>query len=287
VIADDLRRRIVGGELAVGDPLPSEATLCRLWRASRGPVRQALATLRAEGLIGGGRGRPPVVRSRVAAQPLEVFLSFSRWAGAVGLRPGQRTLEVARRPARPEAADALGLTDGETVVDVLRLRLLDGQPAMVERTTFVEPVGRLLFDFDPDAGSIYAYLIGRGVDLALGRHTVDAVAADPLDAELLGVAVGAPLLRERRLAGPTDGEPCEYSDDRYRPDLVTFTIENSAGALPGLARTPAGPLTPATLLTPPSPASPPSPAGSAGPDPASSASSPGGRAAAATGTKGS
>lgn len=250
-IAEDLRRRIVGGELAVGAALPSEATLCRTWGTSRGPVRQALAALRAEGLIGGGQGRPPVVRARAAAQPLETFLSFSRWAEAAGLRPGQRTLEVARRAVRGEAADALGLDAGVPVVEVLRLRLLDGVPAMLERATFVEPVGRLLFDADPDAGSIYAYLTERGVDLSRGRHTIDAVAAEPGDADLLGVAPGAPLLRERRLAGPADAAPVEYSDDRYRPDLVTFTIENSQSPAPGLARTPAGPFpSPAPLLSP-------------------------------------
>jgi GntR family transcriptional regulator len=253
MIADDLRRRIVGGDLGVGDPVPSEAILCRTWGTSRGPVRQALAALRAEGLIGGGRGRPPVVRTRAVAQPLEVFLSFSRWAGAVGLRPGQRTLEVARRPVRAEAADGLGLEVGESVVEVLRLRLLDGRPAMLERTTFVEPVGRLLFDFDPDSGSIYAHLTAHGVDLGRGRHTLDAVAAGALDAELLDVAPGAPLLRERRLAGPIDGEPCEYSDDRYRPDLVTFTIDNTARAAPGLLRTPTGSLTPTGAATAPIP----------------------------------
>ena len=235
-LADDLRRRIASGELPVGATLPSEAQLCREVGASRGPVRQALGTLRAEGLIGGGRGRPPVVRSRPMSQPFESLMSFSSWAERIGRAPGQRTLEIARRGARREAADSLGLDEGEPVVQLLRLRLLDGRPAMVERTTFVEPVGRLLFDTDPDAGSIYAYLTSRGVDLAVARHVFDAVAADETDAELLAVAPGAPLLRERRRTTSAVGEPQEYSDDRYRPDLVTFTLENQKLTRPALTR---------------------------------------------------
>jgi GntR family transcriptional regulator len=236
-LADDLRRRIASGELPVGAPLPSEAQLCLDVGASRGPVRQALATLRAEGLIGGGRGKPPVVRARPLGQPFESFLSFSHWAAELGRRPGQRTLEVARRRVSGEAADALGLDEGDAVVELLRLRTLDGVPAMVERTTFIEPVGRLLFDFDPDSGSIFAFLRGHGVDLSVAKHLFDAVAADATDSELLGVAVGAPLLRERRRTTSSDGEPLEWSDDRYRPDLVTFTIENAQQAVPSLART--------------------------------------------------
>ena len=235
-LADDLRRRIATGELPVGAALPSEAQLCRQVGASRGPVRQALATLRAEGLIGGGRGKPPVVRAQPLAQPFETLLSFSRWARQIGREPGQRTLEIARRPAHREAADSLGLDEGEPVVQILRLRLLDGTPAMIERTTFVEPVGRLLFEADLDAGSIYAYLTHRGVDLAVARHVFDAVAADATDAALLGVPEGAPLLRERRRTASGAGEAQEYSDDRYRPDLVSFAIENAQQTRPALAR---------------------------------------------------
>ncbi|WP_030452991.1 GntR family transcriptional regulator [Herbidospora cretacea] len=236
-IAADLRRRIADHDLPIGAALPSEAQLCEQWGASRAPVRQALATLRAEGLIGGGQGKPPVVRSTAVSQPLETFLSFSRWAEDLGRTPGQRTVEIARRAASPEAAEALSVPDGEPVVELLRLRLLDGTPVMVERTTFVWPVGRLLFDHDCDAGSIFAFLTTQGVDLARARHVIDAVGADPVDADLLGLPPGTPLLRERRHTTSAAGAPIEYSDDRYRPDAVSFTIDNSQQARPALLRT--------------------------------------------------
>ncbi|MFC7616496.1 hypothetical protein ACFQV2_26535 [Actinokineospora soli] len=71
-------------------------------RRLRGTVRQALAALRHEGLIGGGQGKPPVVRETAVAQPFETFLSFTRWAKQIGREPGQRTVEIARRgAARP------------------------------------------------------------------------------------------------------------------------------------------------------------------------------------------
>ena len=235
-VAQALRQRIARGALPVGEPLPSEAQLCAEFKVSRGPVRQALATLRAEGAIGGGRGKPPVVRDRPPAQPFETLLSFTAWARGLGREPGQRTLELARRPARADAADVLGLDEGEPVVELLRLRLLDGRPVMLERTVFVEPVGRLLFEADPDAGSVFGYLTERGVDLSVARHVFDAVAADPTDVELLEVAPGAPLLRERRRTSSVAGEPREFSDDRYRPELVTFAIENAESAYPVLAR---------------------------------------------------
>ncbi|MFC7099509.1 GntR family transcriptional regulator [Nonomuraea rubra] len=206
-VASDLRRRISSGELPVGSAIPSESHLCEQWGISRGPIRQALATLRAEGLIGGGRGKPPVVRSQSMPQPFETFLSFSRWVELMGRTPGQRTLEIARRPATPEACDALGLEEGEPVVQMLRLRLMDGLPAMVERTTFVWSAGRLLFDFDCDSGSVFAHLSRCGVDLSRARHVIDAVAADDADAGLLGVPRGAPCCASAARPPPPPASP--------------------------------------------------------------------------------
>lgn len=225
-VTDQLRTQILTGELPVGAALPSEARLCVTFDASRGTVRAALAALRHEGLIEGGQGRPPVVRDNAAAQPFETFMSFTAWAQQIGRTPGQRTLEVARRGASDAAAAALDLEPGTPVVDVLRLRTLDGSPAMIERASFVEQIGRLLFDFDADTGSIYAYLTAEGAELHQARHTIDALAASDTDAEHLDLPVGAPLLRERRRVAAPDGTPLEYGDDRYRPDRVTFSIDN-------------------------------------------------------------
>lgn len=221
----------------MGAPVPSEAELCLQWRGSRGPVRQALATLRAEGLISGGRGKPPTVRRREVAQPFDSFVSFSRWAQMLGLPPGQHTVEIARRRATAEVADRLDLDAGEPVVQLLRQRLLGGEPVMVERTTFVRVWGDLLFEHDPDDGSIYEHLIGQGLQVGVARHTIDAVKADADDRDLLGVDLGDPLLREVRIAYTSDGEAFEFSDDRYRPDRVTFTIDNAPEGRPLFGRT--------------------------------------------------
>lgn len=228
-VAAELRDRIRGGALEIGDSLPSEAELCREFATSRGPVRQALAALREEGLIGGGQGKRPVVLDAVPAQSFESFQSFTLRAETMGHVPGQKLQEIALRRPEPAVAAALHIAPDAPAVQLLRLRLLDGQPAMVERTTFVEPVGRSLLDADLDGGSIYAYLTSLGVDLHAGRHTFDAVPADQTDADLLGVPVGAPLLRERRLTRDSAGTPVEWSDDRYRPDIATITMTTTRG----------------------------------------------------------
>lgn len=236
MIADSLREEIRTGDLPVGAALPSESQLCGRWNASRGPVRQALATLRAEGVIAGGRGKRPVVCTTSIGQPFDTLLSYSAWARSIGRTPGQRTLELALRRADEQASAALHVDEGTPVVQVLRVRYLDGDPAMLERATFVDHVGRHLFDFDCDSGSLWAYLLSRGVRFATASHTIDAIAADPVDSAHLGVPQGAPLLRQQRTTRSVEGEVLEYHDDRYLPAMVSFTLQNTLDARCALTR---------------------------------------------------
>jgi GntR family transcriptional regulator len=225
-IARELREQIRTGALEAGAPLPSESRLTEQFGVSRGTVRQALAALRAEGLIVGGRGRVPVVRRSGLAQSFDQFVSFSLWARRVGRTPSARTLELARRPSDARSAAELEIEPGTPVFHYVRLRLLDGEPVMVERATFIEPVGRLLLDLDLDTGSVYEQLGARGVEFAEAQQTLGAIAAGAQDAELLALPRRAPLLEvRRRVLGP-DGVALEWSTDRYRGDAIEITIHN-------------------------------------------------------------
>lgn len=225
-IAQALREEIRSGELTPGTPLPSEARLTDRFAVSRGTVRQALAALRAEGLISGGRGRVPVVRRAGLAQNFDQLLSFSLWARQMGRTPSARTLELTRRPAAAEAAQQLEIEPGTPTFSYTRLRMLDGEPVLVERATFLEPIGRLLLECDLDGGSVYEQLGQRGIELTEAHQTIAAIAAGAEDAALLEVPRRVPLLEVRRRAMDADGTPLEWSRDRYRGDAFEITIHN-------------------------------------------------------------
>ncbi len=225
-IAAALREQIESGALPAGAPLPSEAQLTAEFGVSRGTVRQALAKLRADGMIVGGRGRSPVVARPMLSQSFDQLLSFTVWAQTLGRTPTAQTLELARRPVAAGAAAALELAPGAPVFQLKRLRLLDGEPVMIETTTFIEPVGRLLVDCDLDGGSIYAQLADRGVTFSEAQQKIAAIAANGEQATLLKLPRRAPLLEVRRRALDPDGRPLEWSYDTYRGDVFTITIQN-------------------------------------------------------------
>ncbi|MBC9953692.1 GntR family transcriptional regulator [Leucobacter sp. cx-42] len=225
---DEMARRIRTGLWQPGDRVPSEKALVAEFGTSRGPVRQALAALRSEGMIIGRRGAPPRVQRTAPTQSFDTFLSFTEWARELGLTPGQQVVTQEPRPAPDEIARELQIEPGDTIVEIIRVRLLNGRPAMLERSIYPYEIGQSLLTADLNAGSIYQHLLRMGVVPIRARHTIDAIAAPPLECEQLSIGPGSPLLRVRRIAYDSTGRIIETADDRYLPAMATFVIENSA-----------------------------------------------------------
>ncbi|MFI7098421.1 GntR family transcriptional regulator [Streptomyces sp. NPDC050161] len=239
-IAETLRQAVTAGTHPVGSALPSEAELAAAHGVSRGTVRQALAALQAEGLIGSRQGARHLVLSTAPSQSFTELRSFAQWARAGGRTPGGLVLETARGTADGEEAALLQVLPGAAVLRVLRRRTLDGEPVLLERTVYAHWVADAVEALPADCESVtQALLDSPGLVCAHGEHHIDAVAAGTVDARELRVRRGSPLLRVRRTTTTADGRPVETSDDRYRPGAVVFTVRNSAQANP-LARTPAG-----------------------------------------------
>lgn len=234
-LAAEFRARISSGRWPEGEQAPSEAALCEEFGTSRGPVRQALATLRAEGLIVGGQGRSPIVRRNVPSHSASALGSFTAWAREQGREPGQRTTLQARVQADADIAERLQIDAGEPVLELRRVRTLDGVPALCETMHFVWSLGKRLMEFDPDSGSVNRFLLDAGADLYASTHQIDAVAATAEDAAQLGLPDGAPLLRVRRTTTDVAGHIVEYGEDRYVPGVTTVVVENRLFAAPSPA----------------------------------------------------
>ena len=99
---------------------------------------------------------------------------------------------------------------------------------MLEVSSFIESVGRLLIDCDLNHGSVYTQLGAMGIVFDEAQQRIAAIAADAEQAELLRVRRHAPLLEVRRIVLDPDGRPLEASRDTYRGDEFAITVHNRA-----------------------------------------------------------
>jgi len=217
LIADD----IASGALGPGDRLPAERALCERFSVSRATVRRALGELVEDGLIESFVGRGSFVRSAPLAEPPNALMSFTELGAARGLVASARVLSALVRPATLDEADAFGVAPGADLFEFERLRMLDGLPVALDHTRV--PVARApnLPEVDFTTASLYAVLETWGAAPVRADYAVEAIPADPRQAEYLGVPPGTPLLLAttrgydagRRLVDLTE---MAYRGDRYR-----------------------------------------------------------------------
>ncbi|WP_105975493.1 GntR family transcriptional regulator [Streptomyces geranii] len=227
-IADELRRAIDREQYTVGSRLPPETELAAHYGVARGTIRQAVAALTAEGLIGSRQGARRVVLASRRSQTFEELRSFAQWARAMGREATGQVVHQEYRPATAEDAIRLQLHEKTRVLYVLRVRGLDGEPVLLERTVYADWIAPSVEPIEPDCPSVTQRLFeDTGLVFAYGEHVIDAVAAGAQDAELLDIRRTSPLLRVRRVTTTREGRPVEWSDDRYRGDAVSFSVHNS------------------------------------------------------------
>lgn len=111
-VAEDLRRAILAGEIKTGEKLPSEAGLTEQFDVSRTVVREAISSLRADGLVAPRQGAGVFVISNQISQS-QPFQSFdpARISSIIEMLELRTAIEVEaaglaavrRSPAQEEA----------------------------------------------------------------------------------------------------------------------------------------------------------------------------------------
>lgn len=224
-VEEIIRKRLIDNYWKPGDALPSEFELARELSVSQGTVRKALNDMVAENLLVRRQGLGTFVSEHTERRAL--FLYFN----LVG-RDGSRTMPTSRvvacehRVASDIERERLRLEPGQEVIALHRVRALADKPVIVERLT----LPRVLFPgLNAEAKlpeNLYRIYQGDyGITVARAVESVSATAAEPLEAQLLGVLPGAPLLEIDRIALTIDERPVEWRVSRCNTTDHTYIAQ--------------------------------------------------------------
>jgi GntR family transcriptional regulator len=226
-IANSVAERIRIGELRVGDRLPSERDLATELGVSRVTVRQALSTLRQQGLIDTQQGKGYFVCQPRIEQPVDVLIGFSANMVEKGIRPGAQLLALKSILADRSLAPELQIGVGEQVFVIHRLRLANEMPVALEYSYFPARYFPNLDSYDLEERSIYAILAEEyGVTLASAHQSLEPVVAQSHQAKLLDIPKGAPLMLVMRTSRDEKRRIVEFAHDFYRGDCFRFVSES-------------------------------------------------------------
>lgn len=221
-IRDSLRHKILDGQYAVHERLPSENELMQVFGVSRITIRQALRDLYNEGLVFSAQGKGTYVSKPKAVQNVQRLQGFGEAMRAQGYEAMARVLSIQQRKPPKSAVSALQLHSGEEVVEVKRVRYLNREPVCIENSYFPLAIGRRMFGLDL-SGDIFP-LLENSFGIALGRADIgiDAMVAEEETCKLLGLRPGEPILRVERLTHDRQGNPVDFEYLCYRGDAFKY-----------------------------------------------------------------
>jgi GntR family transcriptional regulator len=243
-IANALRDQILSGELAPGDPLPSETQLAKEHEVARNTAARAIKQLRSEGLVTMAQG----ARTKVRAHPHITHLATGKnfrdrqatgksndiaEAEAHGYVGGNTLLWVRELEAPPEVAKLLAVADGTPVIVRCMLNRAEDEPMKLV-------VGYYRRDFAAGTPLAESRKVKFGVaqllesedgpfrrSIARFTEDVELRMPRPEEAEQLAIPGGVPVARILRTLYDESGEALEVLDsllpgDRY---VLKYEIE--------------------------------------------------------------
>lgn len=223
-LANRLAEAIRKGVLAPGSALPPEPELARKLRVSRQTVHQALASLARRGLVTRRRGVGTFVAEPFVEQPLTELYSFVRTLLSQGRLPSSRLLGY-RTTVDPDASLLLEGRPDVLVFELTRLRLVDGEPFVVETAFLPAACGARLPLRRLEREPLYDLLREScGVVVAHAEETLRPVTLEPSDAALLGLPVGSPAFLVERVGYAEGGRPVELRRSVIRGDRYRFRV---------------------------------------------------------------
>ncbi|CUU61100.1 GntR family transcriptional regulator [Parafrankia irregularis] len=215
-VAEDIKARIVSGELGEGDPVPSVRKISQEWRISNATATKVIATLQSEGLVRTIPGIGTVVSTLAGSGPRDRFIAM-RVAGKIyPQNEYARIVAATVVPAPARVASALGLSEGSDAIRRERVTYRDDVPVETSVSWFdgaLAATAPKLLESERIQGGTPAYIESvAGRTVVSGKELVDARAATSGEAAALGVGDGSPVRAGENWLFDQSGEVIEYGE---------------------------------------------------------------------------
>jgi GntR family transcriptional regulator len=219
-VYNSLKNRIEVEDFKVGDFLPPEPELQRMFNVSRTTVRKAVEMLGQHGFVYIRQGRGTQILDFKATQKLGFVTSFSETLREQGFTVTQQDVRVDTVPAPRRTADSLGVAQGSPLVKIDRVTLANGTPIALMTNWLLPDIAPDIARRISGMSSLYSFL-ESAYNLVIEGATdyITARQASGEEAARLQIPFDSPLLVVRRISH-SGGRPIEEAlllvvADRY------------------------------------------------------------------------
>jgi GntR family transcriptional regulator len=229
-VREELLNDLIRGELKPGGKLPNENELAERFAVSRATIREAVLGLMDAGYVARRHGSGTYVTSLPRTRhPLETTVSYTAMIREAGHKPGETVLGKAVRVPTEAERTMLGLPDGESVVEVERVRRAGRRPVIYSSDRI--PVS-LLGDISTAAlsSSLYVILESAGHPVARASAQLIPTVANAELARLLAVKRGTPLLHIDQVDYDQRGRAVMLSHEWHVADAFELIVNRRSSS---------------------------------------------------------
>ena len=224
-IADCLIQRIYDGEYPLGEQMPSDRELSVEFGHHRHTVRRALDIVEAHALIERHQGRGTFVAEVLPPlnEKTRLPIGLIDMTRRLGQRPAASVLSVSVSEAN-HVNEVMQLELDEPVICLHRLRYIDDEPVILEYIYVPHKLAPGLEHKDLKQSIRDMMVEQYQLTIVQKEIEFESILSNSYTSQRLGIAVGSPLMLEKRVAYTENNILCEYSEHVYRGDRFAFTF---------------------------------------------------------------
>lgn len=199
-IYEQLKHDIRTGKYPVGELLPTETDLEKLFAVSRTTIRRAMKMLADDGLADIKQGRGATVCSFRTIQDLSKVTSVTESLRRKGYTVRTKSMQIDVVQASEKLAGELQIPTGKQVARVQRVQLADEKPVAVMTNYIPYDLVPQIDQYANRFSALYQFMESRyGIMIDAAKDTIWAKISDFTESEMLDVPTGTALLCIHRL----------------------------------------------------------------------------------------
>lgn len=218
---------IESGNWKTGQQILPEIKICEIFDISRTVVRQTYQELVNEGYLIKKKAKGTfIAEPKISENLVQSLMGFYEDMTARGFKVKNDIIWHKKIAATPRVAEKLGLETGEEVIVIRRVRRLNDEPIVLDRTYIPYKLCPDLLNEDLTHKSLYSYIEGKyNLKIDRGRRFIEATVASEEESKLLDVKKGSPLLYIESVSFLDNGVPLEYYIALHRGDRSRLVTE--------------------------------------------------------------
>ena len=215
------------GNWKPGQQILPEIKICEIFDISRTVVRQTYQELVTEGYLIKKKAKGTFIAApKISENLVQSLMGFYEDMTARGFKVKNDILLQKKIAVTPRIAEKLRLDINEDVVVIRRVRRINDEPIVLDRTYIPYRLCPDLINEDLINKSLYSYIEGKyNLNIDKGVRFIEATVATDEESKLLNIKKGSPLLYIESISYLDNGTPLEYYIALHRGDRSRLVTE--------------------------------------------------------------